>query len=375
MGHKRRGHGEGSVYQRADGYWVGAVEAGRTPEGRRRKARVVRKRKADALRALDELRRQVGYGVVPDRTRTLSTYLDWWLTDVIEGTVTAGTLHDYRTRVARITPVIGHVRLGKLTSAHVQHLANRLAETYPRSPRTRAHTLTTLRQALRWAVGADLIARNPAETVRGPKTAMAVLNDTLTADEAKVVLAAAGDDTELGALWWLALTYGLRKGELMALRWSDVDLTGNEMTVRRATTKTDAGHRTLPLIPAAKRVLVAHRKANAEAVASIDGYVFTRPDGQPLYHQLVDRRWNDLLTAAKITHLCRNCGSDDDCSTSVRRFHSSRHTAATLLLEAGVPLEVVSAILGHSSIGITAGVYAKVRSDLKRRGLAKLDEA
>jgi len=372
MGHKRRGHGEGSVYQRADGYWVGAVEAGRTSDGRRRKARVVRKRKADVLAALDDLRRQVGYGVVPDRTRTLATYLEWWLSDVVEGTVTAGSLHDYRSRVARITPVIGHVRLGKLTAAHVQHLANRMAETYPRSPRTRAHTLTTLRQALRWAVGADLITRNPAETVRGPRTASAVLDDTLTADEAKAVLQAAEGDAELGALWWLALSYGMRKGELMALRWTDIDLTGDEMTVRRATTKSDAGHRTLPLIPAARRVLVDHRRTSG-AVASIGGYVFTRPGGLPLYHQLVDRRWNTLLASAGITHLCRNCGSGDDCSTSVRRFHVSRHTAATLLLEAGVELEVVSAILGHSSIGITADVYAKVRSDLKRRGLSAVD--
>jgi integrase len=373
MGHKRRGHGEGSVYQRADGYWVGSVEAGRNLEGKRRKLRVVHRRKADVLAALDDLKRQVRDGVVPDRTRTLATYLEWWLTDVVEGTVTDGSLHDYRSRVARITPVIGHVRLGKLTAAHVQHLANRLAETYPRSPRTRAHTLTTLRQALRWAVGADLLARNPAETVRGPKTAIAVVDDTLTAAEAKAVLAAAEDDTDLGALWWLALSYGMRKGELMALRWPDIDLTGDEMTVRRATTKTDAGHRTLPLIPAARRVLVEHRRANAGAVAPIDGHVFTRPDGRPLYHQLVDRRWNDLLAKAKVSHVCRNCGSDDDCSTSVRRFHSSRHTAATLLLEAGVELEVVSAILGHSSIGITADTYAKVRSDLKRKGLSALD--
>jgi hypothetical protein len=95
--------------------------------------------------------------------------------------------------------------------------------------------------------------------------------------------------------------------------------------------------------------------------------VFCRPDGQPLYHQLVHNRWNDLLGVAGVTHMCRNCGSDERCSSSVRGFHTTRHTAATMLLERGVELEVVSAILGHSNIGMTAGVYAKVRSDLKRR--------
>lgn len=367
MGHKRRGHGEGSVYKRADGYWVGAVEAGHTPEGRRRKVRVVRKRKADVLAALEDLRRQIDQGVVPDRTRTLKAYLEWWLTDVVEGTVSDGSLAEYRTRVARITTVIGHVRLGKLTTAHVQHFARRLAETYPRSPSTVAHTLTTLRAALRWAVGADILLRSPAEGVRAPSTAPAKLDDTLTPDEAKRVIQAAKVDADLGAMWWLAITYGLRKSELIALRWSDVDFATDEIVVRKS--KTEAGVRTLPLTDEARRVLVEHRRVNAGRVASIDGLVFSRPDGRPLYSRLVDRRWNDVLKLARIPHLCRECGSDETCSTSVRRFHVSRHTAGTILLEGGVPLEVVSAVLGHANLSITADVYAKVRADLKRQAL------
>jgi integrase len=401
MGHKRRGHGEGSVYQRADGYWVGAVEAGRCrgghPKrdgsictgGERRKVRVVRRQKTGpkgVLQAVREVQQQVENGVVPDRSRTVAAYLTWWLDEVIAGTVTDGTMHDYRSRVKRVTVVVGHVRLGKLTGAHVQHLANRLAETYPRSPRTQQHTLTTFRQALRWAVGADILNRNPAEAVSGPKIGAALLDDTLTDDEAKLVLAAGAKgpsgDTDRGeqalhltALWWLAINYGLRKGELMALRWRDIDFTKDEMTVRRSATKSDAGHRTLPLIPEAKHVLVEHRRFGAGKVAPLDGWVFCRPDGRALYHQLVDRRWNTLLTTAGIEHMCRDCDSDEKCSTSVRRFHVSRHTAATLLLEAGVPLEVVSAILGHANLNITADIYAKVRGDLKRRGLSALHRA
>jgi integrase len=196
------------------------------------------------------------------------------------------------------------------------------------------------------------------------------VDDTLEVDEAKAVLAAAAADDELGAFWWLALSYGLRIGELMALRWSDID--SDELTVRKS--KTAAGVRTLPLIDDAKRVLQQHRGGRRAAAGSIDGYVFCRRDGQPLYHQLVHNRWNDLLGVAGVTHMCRNCGSDERCSSSVRRFHTTRHTAATMLLERGVELEVVSAILGHSRIGMTAGVYAKVRSDLKRRGLARLGD-
>jgi integrase len=108
-------------------------------------------------------------------------------------------------------------------------------------------------------------------------------------------------------------------------------------------------------------------------LASIEGYMFPSSVGTRLSPQRIRDQWNALLRQAGVKHVCRNCGSGDRCSSSVRRFHVSRHTAATLLLEAGVPLEVVSAILGHANISMTADIYAKVRSDLKRRGLAKLD--
>jgi len=97
-----------------------------------------------------------------------------------------------------------------------------------------------------------------------------------------------------------------------------------------------------------------------------DRYVFPAIDGGRRRPQLTRQHWSQLLVRAGIEHRCRACAS------SVRRFHASRHTAATLLLEAGVALEVVSAILGHSCIGVTANIYAKVRSDLKRRGLQSI---
>jgi integrase len=367
-----RGKGEGSVYK--DGaYWVGAVEAGRTPAGRRRRVRVVRKKRRDVLEAMDELRRDAAQGITGDRTRSVATYLEWWLEDVVAGEVAAESLREYRKRVARIVPVIGHVKLAKLNAAHVQALSREIGRRYPRSPTTRAQTMATLRRALRWAVGAQLIPRNPAEHIGGAvRTPVAKVDDTLTADEAKAVLTCACQDTELGALWWLALTYGLRLGELLDLRWSDVDLKGGELTVRRS--KTRAGVRTLPLTSEAKRVLKEHRKAvTVTGLRSIEGLVFPSAVGTRRMPQRVRDRWNALLRQAGVEHRCRNCQSDDRCSTSVRRFHVSRHTAATLLLEAGVPLEVVSAILGHANIGMTADTYTKIRSDLMRKGLAKLD--
>lgn len=360
-----RGKGEGSIYRRSDGYWVGQIEAGRDATGRRRRARVVRKYRADVVAALDELRQQTRDGIIPDRTRSVATFLEFWLDDVIAGQVTESSLAEYRKRVNRIIPTIGHVKLGKLTTPHVQALANDLAKRYPRGVKTRSTTLATLRQALRWAVAAGLIARNPAEHVSGPRTTTARVDDALTADEADRVLSeAAGDDLE--ALVWLALKYGLRLGELLDLRWADIDLDAGELTVVKS--KSRAGVRSLPLIPEADRVIRAHRKRSK--VHHLDGYVFPNASGGRRSPQRTRDDWNRILDAAGIEHRCRNCESDDPCSSAVRRFHASRHTAATLLLESGVALEVVSAILGHANIGVTADIYAKVRSDLKRRALS-----
>jgi integrase len=364
-----RAQGQGSIYRRADGYWVGQVEAGHYPNGRRRRSRIVRRRRVDVMEAMDQLRSEARQGIVSDRTRTVATYLEWWLDDVIAGTVSASSLREYRKHVTRIVPHIGKVKLAKLNGTHVQALARALQRQYPRSP-TPAATLATLRRALRWAVGAQLIPRNPAEHIGNVRRTMVRTDDTLTADEAHSVLNTAEDDTELGAFWWLALSYGLRLGELLDLRWADVG--DDELHVRRS--KTAAGVRTLPLTDEAKRVLQDHRRVSLgkRPVRSIEGYVFPDAFGRKRTQQGTRVAWNNLLRQAGIAHMCRNCDSDDRCSSSVRRFHVSRHTAATMLLEADVPLEVVSAILGHANLAITADVYSKIRGDLKRRGLTRL---
>jgi integrase len=345
-----RGKGEGSIYRRADGYWVGQVEAGNYPNGRRRRARVVRRRRADVLAEMDRLRRVAQAGIDSGRHRTVERFVGWWIDEVKAGTIAPKTLRSYRaTANLWINPHIGKVRLAKLRVTHVQTMVNDLRR-QGLSPRVVNQTLKLVRQALRYAVGTRMIDHNPAEHVKSvPVTNGADV--AMTADEAKAVLAVANDDT-LAALWWLAIKYGLRIGELLDLRWADVD--NDELHVRRS--KTAAGTRTLPLIPEAKRVLQNHRRS--QAVHSIDGYVFCRADGRPIDERRIGERWAELLTDAGVEH---------------RRFHATRHTAATLLLEAGVPLEVVSAILGHANLAITADTYAKVRGDLKRRGLAKLD--
>jgi integrase len=371
---RRRGKGEGSVYQRADGRWVAQVEAGLDRDGRRRRPRAVRRTKREALAALDELRRQVDQGVTPERTQSVGEFLEWWLATVVPDTVKPSTVDGYERIVTLyIAPHVGRVKLAKLTPQHVKSML-RAMETDGLSPRTRQYARAVLRRALRWAEQHGLVLRNVAALVDGPRKTGTKLDDTLDAVGAAAVIdVAAGDRLE--ALAVLVLRLGLRKGEALALRWDDIDLDAATLTVRGTlkrrkggglyvdTTKTDAGTRELPLVAGTAEALREHRRRQAAERLALGplwtdtGHVFTTATGTPLDPRNVNRWWSALCERAGVGH---------------RRFHAARHTAATLMLDQGVPLEVVSAVLGHAGLAITADVYAKVGMDAKRRALATL---
>jgi integrase len=167
------------------------------------------------------------------------------------------------------------------------------------------------------------------------------------------VLRAARDD-RLEALAVLVLSVGLRQGEALRLRWDDIDLRAATLAIRQA--KTEAGIRTIPLprfvVSALKTDRTRQREERMASRAWIDPeLVFTTTVGTQLDRRNVLRWWHDLTVRAGVGR---------------RRFHATRHTAATLMLNNGVPLEVVSKILGHAGLAITADVYAKVRPELQR---------
>ncbi len=372
---QRRGHGEGSVYQRKDGYWAAAVEAGRCPGGHtkrdgticpggeRRRARIVRRAKKAVLAELDELKQQGAAGVI-GRDMTIAQYSRWWLTNVKAGKVAESSFGEYKRRVDNwIAPdrYLGKIKLQKLQVEHVEQWMNQLAAGGVGAT-SRSDAKVCLSMMLKYAVGARARTWNPAEHVAAPKT-QSKTDDALTSDEADLVLAAAAGD-RLEALDVVAIKYGLRQGELLHLTWDKVDLDKAVLKVGKA--KTRAGVRDLPLLAGTLEALRAHRKRQAAERLEAgplwrdEDLVFAKADGQPIDVRRLREKWKALLEKAGVPH---------------RRFHASRHTAATLLLEAGVPLEVVSAILGHANIQITASIYAKIRADLMRRGLAKLDDA
>jgi integrase len=350
----------GSVYKRGDGRWVAQLEQAKV-DGRRRYRRAVRKSWDEANDALDEMKAAAKSGLTPSND-TVAAWLDHWLADIFPGRGRSPTTTSkYRWIVDHwIVPHVGTKRLGKLTPADVRAMLSAL-EREGLSPRSRAQARTVLRQALRAAEGDGLIARNSAAIAHGPTIPSARTDDALGADEAKRVLEAVRGD-RLEALAVLALRLGLRRGELVALRWDAVDLEARALRVTAA--KTAAGRREIPLVAGCAEVLREHRRRQLEERVHAGplwrdtGRVFTREDGTPLSGNQAYNWWIALTERA----LGRRV-----------RFHASRHTCATLLLDQGVALEIVSAVLGHANLNVTASIYAEVTQDSKRRALGRLD--
>jgi integrase len=230
-----------------------------------------------------------------------------------------------------------------------------------------------LKSALEHAVREEEIPRNVARN----GTPRPRRFNPLTTDEARQFLAAA-EGHRLAALFELALRTGLRKGELLGLRWEDLDLDAGTASIRRTLqrtrrsglaslpTKTISSERRIALPASCVSSLRAHchrqvrEKEQAGSAWPGIGYVFTRPDGYRIEPATLNRHFNALLRKARLRPI---------------RFHDLRHSTATLPLEQGVELVVIKELLGHAHIGVTATVYAHVRLRLQRQAIDLLGHA
>jgi integrase len=298
--------------------------------------------------------------LVTGPAQTTGDWLDFWLTKILPGTVAASTERQYRETVRDwINPHVGKIPLAKLRPEHVVAMLRAL-EAKGLSTSTQRTARTILRRGLTVAERYGRVSRNAAALTDPPRHAESKLDDALDADEAAKVLGAAEGD-RLEALALLVLAVGLRQGEALDLRWSDLDLEAGTVTVVKS--KTGAGVRTVALPTFAVAALRDHRarQRNDRMAAPLWGdpdLVFTTTIGTRIHRRNVLRWWHDLTIRAGVGR---------------RRFHASRHTAATLMLNNGVPLEVVSATLGHAGLAITADVYAKVRPKLQRTAADTMD--
>ena len=313
----RRGKGEGTLYQRPDGTWRAMVDLG-WQAGKRVRRSVSGATRREVVDKLKEARRAMDSGLQPVSDRlTVATYLEDWL-DATRDNVRPATWQRYRGIVrTHHIPRLGRIPLSKLSPGN----AERMLRDMEGSPRTRHHARAVLRTALQRAVAHGLILRNPAALAAPPRVEHREV-EAWDAGQVRIFLEVIRGH-RLEALFTVAVTTGLRQGELLGLRWSDVDLTAGTLTVRHALqrvdgrlqlveTKTPRSRRTVPLPDLALRAL-----RTAQEGRMVGTHLFTTPSGSPLYGTAVYRDFLDVTEAAGLPRI---------------RFHSLRHTAASLLL-------------------------------------------
>jgi integrase len=286
------------------------------------------------------------------------------------------TIFYYRqARDRYLAPALGTTRLTKLTPEHVRRLVTGLTER-GLSPTTVRNTRAVLSAALQFAVRQEWIGRNPAAAVRPPRLRRPAPRPPMPEEMDRLLPAAEAAGDRLGALWTLACYAGCRPGELLALRWEDVDLDAGTVTVRRTLTKvrgsavafhapkSDHGRRTLRVDRAAVDALRAHRRRQAAERVALgpdyedNGLVFCTATGSPLLPRWAVRQFKRATARAGLP--------------AGIRFYDLRHGNATAMLVAGVAPKAAAERLGHSSIVQFNDTYAHLLQEIDADAAAKL---
>ncbi len=348
------------ITKRKDGRYMARYTV-HTPDGPKRKLIYGRKYK-DVEKKLNEARGDAARGIVyDDENLMVGEYLDRWLSDSVCGTLRESTFSRDKYLVTNhIKPVLGRLKLGNLSAMHLQRLyRERLDSSLSGSTVQKVHHVLhkALSQAVRWG----LIPRNPADAVKAPRASSKEMRP-LSASEARRLLEAARDD-RLEALYVLAVHTGMRRGELLGLKWEDVDLEGSTVRVCRTLTRVENGRRlalgepktkksrrTVRLTPRAVEVLRRHRARQAQKKLKVggvyqdQGLVFAGETGSLINpSNLRQRSFAPLLKRAGLPRIT---------------FHDLRHTCASLLFQRNVHPKFVQELLGHASVAITLDTYS-----------------
>lgn len=356
MGTARRGNGEGSIYQRSDGTWCATIGVGYDSTGKRRRRTIFGRTKAEVQKKLAKEATNASHmhGVEAEKI-TLGKYLDRWLRDAAKPTLKATTYANYERAVEQaIKPYLGGVKLDKITALQIHGMYSTLQKEGASADKIRT-THAVLHRALKQAVRWRLLPFNVCADVERPKVERTEISPLAVDEVAKLLKAAEGDRFE--AMYVLAVTAGMRLGELFGLQWPDVDLKGKAVMVQRALQelngkltltepKSARGRRRIDIPQMAVDALIRHRaRLLAEGLAGAE-LVFCNTQGGPMRRShFHDQQFKKLLKRASV----REC-----------RFHDLRHTSATLLLSQGVHPKVVQERLGHSQISVTLDTYSHV---------------
>lgn len=359
----RRVKGEGSVYQRADGYWVGQIDLGWVG-GKRLRPTVTARTRTELSRKLTKKRREIDAGVLSNNA-TVADWLEHWLDDIAARRVRERTLDGYRGYVRTwLVPHLGRHRLDKLKPDHVRAMYAAM-QAQGKSDATRRQAHAILRRALVVAEREGRIMRNPAALVDPPPVGQ-VHHVPLTLEQARQVLAVLGDDP-LAARWLCALLQGMRQGECLGLRWEDVDLVNRRIHIRHELVrikgkgmvltqpKSRTSTRPIPMLEPVAFLL--------EAMPRVGEYVFY---GQPTDSRRDWAAWKALLVTAGV------CPADMT-QGEMPALHAARGTTASLLDAAGVSDKVIAEILGHSSVQVTRTAYIHGNEERHRQAMTALE--
>lgn len=370
---QKRGQGEGSIYKRKDGRWAGVINLGYQDGKLRRKIFYGDTReevRGKLVAALSD--QQKDLPVITER-QTVAEFLEKWLADVSRPSVRPKTYRFYCDHIRlHIKPALGKKQLEKLTPANIQHFVNDRLQS-GLSPQTIRHIIATLRAALSIAVRWQLVYRNVAALVTLPRIQKQEMK-IFTPEQAKAFLESVKGH-RLEALFIMALTLGLRRGELLGLHWSDVDFDAATLRVNYGLQrfdgklhlvepKTEKSRRVLPLPSLLIDALRLHRTRQLEERLALgsnwqeSGFVFASTIGTPMEPRNLNRTFDALLENAKLPKI---------------RFHDMRHSCATMLLSQGVPQRTLMEILGHSQISLTMNTYSHVLPEMARAAIGTMD--
>ena len=366
---KKRANGEGSIRKRKDGRWEGRYTAGHDPiTGKQIFKNVLGKTQAEVKEKLKKALLEAGQVDIAKAGKyTVGTWMDEWFENVAKIKVRPSSHQTYRGYIDNhIKPNIGNIPLGKLTTMDLQKLYRKLLtkgrveriESKEQPKGLSAKTVRNINQvissAMDLAVAQKIILNNPTDSCELPKVEHQEMQ-TIPAEQLQAFLREARA-SGVYEMYYIELATGLRRGELLGLKWSDIDWKNGIIKVRRqvarvdgkiveAPLKTKNSYRAVTISPQAIEVLKQQKEKTN------DQYVFPSPNGGPISPDSVRHMLHRVLERAGIPKV---------------RFHDLRHTFATIALQNGVDIKTVSGMLGHFSAGFTLDTYAHVTTSAQK---------
>jgi len=373
---RRRAHGEGTVYKKPNGRWAGQVNV-TLPNGDPKRAFVAGKTREEVVvklrKLLDQESRNIPY---IDKDWTVGEYLDYWMENIQSKRVRETTMTSYNFTIKNhLKPVMGNLKLKTLSTLETRRAIDEL-EKRGCSSAMRIECRKVLSACLTSAMREDIIYRNVALLVEKPKHIPKEITIWTTAQAAQFLQTSKDHPKHIAFL--LFLSYGLRRGELLGLRYSDIDFDNNQIHIRQQIDringrilardlKTKNSRRVLPLIPDIRTALLEHAEKrgitipafNPSFELSTHGTVVASATGKPLEPRNLKRCFHRLSDKAGLPRIT---------------IHAMRHTAATVLKDLNIPIKDAQLILGHANISTTLNIYQHGTPETHRVAIAAVGE-